>query len=83
MHGEIRRPGGAGEARVAKTRHRARTRTASRVTGYHALGWEVIAVARFPGEPLLHVRSSASSAERRKTVALRVLGISDYDQLVR
>jgi hypothetical protein len=55
-----------------------------RVTGTTLSVWEVIAVARFPSEPLLHVRLVRVGAPNdRKTVALRILRDKRYYQPVR
>ena len=54
------------------------------VTGSTLSMWEVVSVARYPGEPLLHVQLARVGAPNdRKTVALRVLRDKRYYQLVR
>jgi hypothetical protein len=55
-----------------------------RVTGSTLSVWEVVSVARYPGEPLLHVQLLRVGAPNdRKTVALRVLRDKRYYQPVR
>ena len=55
-----------------------------RVAGSTLSVWEVVAVARYPSEPLLHVQLARVGAPNdRKTVALRVLRDKRYYQLVR
>ena len=46
--------------------------------------WEVVSVARYPSEPLLHVQLvRVGHPNDRKTVALKVLRDKRYYQLVR
>ena len=55
-----------------------------RVTGSTLSVWEVVAIARYPSEPLLHVQLVRVGVPNdRKTVALRVLRDKRYYQLVR
>ena len=55
-----------------------------RVTGSALSVWEVVAVARYPSEPLLHVQLVRVGAPNdRKTVALRVLRDKRYYQPVK
>jgi hypothetical protein len=54
------------------------------IAGSFTSVWEVIAIARYPGEPLPHVRLARVGAPLDfKTVALRVLRDKRYYQLVR
>jgi hypothetical protein len=55
-----------------------------RVAGSALSIWEVVSVARYPSEPLLHVQLvRVGSPNDRKTVALKVLRDKRYYQLVR
>ena len=55
-----------------------------RVTGSSLAVWEVVAIARYPGEPLAHVQLARVGAPHDlKTVALKVLRDKRYYQPVR
>jgi hypothetical protein len=50
-----------------------------RVTGSSFSVWEVVVVARYPGEPMAHVQLSRVGAPRDlKTVALKILRDKRY-----